>query len=425
MIIPVTWPSSAIAKLRAQTMGFTSKGQAQLKIVVAPAGFKEGLGPSDVAACIALGLKETLPDATITCVPVADGGEGFTSLVVDAIGGSLHEATVTGPLGSRQSAQYGVLGKQFDETFVIETASAAGLRQVPPKFRNPLHSTTFGLGELIRIGLDRGPRRIIMGCGDTSTNDAGAGMAQALGVKLLDRFGKNIGTGGVELLKLSRICLDDRDRRLEQVSLELVCSPLSVLCGSNSTTIRYAPQKGATPDAVEILTAAIENFALVVARDIGINVCDLPGGGACGGIGASFHALLGGNLRTGLSAFAEFFDMDHAIEGADLIITGEGKIDWQTAAGNKAPWLVATIAKRHRVPVIAIVGSIGEGAETAVQAGIDGLFPIIEGPISLDEAMTQAPALLQRAGRRLGSLLAVGCKLGAAQSKALPLTTIT
>jgi glycerate kinase len=269
-----------------------------LRILIAPSGFKESLEVDEVANCIEAGILRVFPSAQIHKAPLVDGGEGFSKALVAATDGTLHELTVTGPVGQPVNSHFGFLGGTEVKTAVLEMAAAAGLRLVPRNVRDPLVTTTYGVGELIKAALDAGAERLLIGCGDSGTNDAGAGMAQALGVRLLDAEGNELGRGGGELAKLDRIDLSQRDPRLELVQIDVACNWHNILCGPHGVARVFGPQKGASPETVEKLASVLDRFADVIERDTGIDVREMPGGGASGGLGTGLSALLGATLHS-------------------------------------------------------------------------------------------------------------------------------
>ncbi len=327
-----------------------------MRIIIAPDSFKGSLTAAEVAASIERGVKRVLPQAETIPVPLADGGEGTVDALVSATGGRLVTKEVTGPLGERVKASYGLLGD--GETAVIEMAAASGLPLVPLEKRNPMLTTTYGTGELILAALDEGCRRIIIGIGGSATNDGGAGMAQALGVKLLDEEGLDIPYGAAGLARLDRIDISSLDRRLAQVEVLVACDVDNPLTGPRGAARVYGPQKGADPQMVEELDQILERFAAIILRDLGKDVKDIPGAGAAGGLGAGLMAFLNGRLAPGVELVLAAVKLEERIQkGADLVITGEGAINEQTVYG-KTPIGVAKLAKRYHLPVIAIAGSI-------------------------------------------------------------------
>lgn len=381
-----------------------------LHILIVPSGFKESLEADEVADCIETGILRVLPDATIHKAPLVDGGEGFTKALVTVTGGTLHHLTVAGPVGQPVDSYFGFLGNTQTKTAVLEMAAAAGLKLVPHHERNPLVTTTYGMGELIKAALDAGAERILVGCGDSGTNDGGAGMAQALGVRLLDADGKEIDRGGGELIKLERIDLKDRDRRLESVQIDVACNWHNLLCGEKGVARVFGPQKGASPETVEQLAAALDNYAAIIERDMGIDVREMPGSGASGGLGTGLYALLGAKLHPRYDIVMQYLHLDRLLEDADLVITAEGSIDFQTPRG-KIPAEVAQRAKKYQLPVIALAGTIGRDAEVNFNCGIDSFESILDAPCSLKDAIANAPELVTKAAERVVRSVLVGQKL--------------
>lgn len=375
------------------------------RIVIAPDSFKESLDAPAVAAAIAEGIKRVFPEAETVTVPMADGGEGLTTTLVAATGGRIITTTVTGPLGEPVRAAWGILGD--GTTAVVEMAQASGLPLVPREKRNPLFTTTYGTGELIRQALDAGCRRLIVGIGGSATNDGGAGMAQALGVKLLDARGQDIGPGAAGLEELERIEIQGLDPRVKEAEILVACDVDNPLCGPRGASAVYGPQKGATPEMVPRLDAALARLADTIERDLGKDVRELPGAGAAGGLGAGLVAFLGAGLRRGIELVIETVDLDGILaRGADLVITGEGEINHQTAFG-KVPAGVARVAGKYGIPVVALVGSIGEGAGTVYNHGIKGFMSIVPRPVPLAYCLENAATLLADAAERLVRLLTV------------------
>ena len=361
-----------------------------LRVLIAPSGFKESLEAEEVADCIEAGVLRALPGAEILKAPMVDGGEGFTKTLVNATGGTLHELTVTGPVGAPVESYFGILGGDGGpRTAVLEMAAAAGLKLVPRELRDPSGTTTYGVGELIRAALDAGAERILVGCGDSGTTDGGAGMTQALGVRLLDRAGAELGRGGAELGRLARIDLSGRDARLDAVPIEVACNWHNVLCGPKGVARVFGPQKGASPEAVERLDAALENYAAVIREEFGLDARQMPGGGASGGLGTGLQALLGATLHPRYEIVTRYLEIENLLEGADLVFTAEGGIDFQTPWG-KIPAEIARRAKRYGLPVVAIVGTVGKDAQINHDHGIDAYISILQAPVTLDEAIEQA-----------------------------------
>jgi glycerate 2-kinase len=383
-----------------------------LNILIAPSGFKESLDAKEVADCIATGILKVLPDASICKAPLVDGGEGFTKALVEATNGTLHHLKVTGPVGQPVDSYFGLLGGKDRKTAVLEMAAAAGLRLVPSNMRNPLTTTTYGVGELIKAALDTGAERILIGCGDSGTNDGGAGMAQALGVKLLDHSGQQLNWGGGELINLDRIDLSERDTRLERVQIDVACNWHNVLCGDKGVARVFGPQKGASLETVEQLASALDHYAKVIEGDLGIDVREIPGGGASGGLGSGLYALIGAKLYPRYEIVMKYLDIDRLLPESDLVITAEGCLDYQTPNG-KIPVEVASRAKIYDLPVIALAGSLGKGAEVNWQHGIDYFTSIVDRPCQMNEAIAEASTLLTNSAEALARLMLIGQLVGA------------
>ncbi len=377
----------------------------RLKVVVAPDSFKECLSAPQVAEAMAAGVRAAAPDGEVTCVPMADGGEGTVQALVAATGGSLHNATVTGPLGEPVEAEFGILGD--GETAVIEMAAASGLPLVPPERRDPTRTTTFGTGELIRAALDRGAGRLILGIGGSATVDGGAGMAQALGVRLLGAEGQPLGRGGGALERLDIIDLSGRDPRVADVTCEVACDVDNPLVGPRGAARVYAPQKGATPQMVESLEANLSRLADVIQRDLDVQVRDLPGAGAAGGLGAGLVAFLGAELRPGVELVIEAVHLDEALAGADLVLVGEGQLDGQTAFG-KVPVGVARGAAKQGIPVVELAGALGAGWASVLGEGITACFAIADGPMDRETSYARASELLTRTAEQATRLFLAG-----------------
>ena len=378
-----------------------------MRIVVAPSGFKESLGADEVADCSEAGVLKVVPEAEVLKAPMVDGGEGFTKALVVATDGSLREIEVTGPVGRPVASHYGFLGGDGPRTAVLEMAAAAGLVLVPREVRDPSGTTTYGVGELIWAALDEGAEKLLVGCGDSGTTDGGAGMAQALGVRLLDAKGEELGRGGIELARLASIDLSGRDRRLDGVRVDVACNWHNLLCGPRGVARVFGPQKGASPEQVERLAGGLENFADVVERDLGVDVREAPGCGASGGLGAGLSALLGATLHPRYDIISRYLEVESLIEGSDLVFTAEGGIDFQTPRG-KIPAEIAGRAKKFGVPVVAIVGTVGKGAGINHDYGIDAYVSILQEPCSLEDAIERAPELVELCAEDVTRLVMVG-----------------
>jgi len=376
-----------------------------LRIIVAPDSFKGSLTSPQACRAIERGFRAAWPDAEIISSPMADGGEGTVQALVSATGGRLCAATVHGPLGHAVTATYGILGD--GETCAIEMAAASGLPLVPMDLRDPKVTCTYGTGELIRAGLDDGCRAFIIGIGGSATNDGGAGAARALGARLLDTEGRPLPPGGAALARLDRIDTSGLDPRVREARFTVACDVTNPLCGDQGASAIYGPQKGATPEDIAVLDAAIAHYADVLEAQLGIATCDLPGAGAAGGLGGGLVAFLGAELRRGVDLVIEATGLARATEFADLVVTGEGRIDSQTAFGKTVSG-VAAVAGRFGVPVVAFAGSVAITPYEAAQAGLVAVEPIATGPISESEAMAHAGELLSAAAERVGRLLRLG-----------------
>ncbi|GGM07418.1 glycerate kinase [Pseudomonas asuensis] len=357
-----------------------------MKLVIAPDSFKESLSAPEVAQAIAEGWREVFPSAAIELKPMADGGEGTVDALLAATGGQRREMTVQGPLGQPVPAHWGWLE---DDTAVIEMAAASGLHWVPKGQRDVKRASSYGTGELIKAALDEGARRIILGLGGSATNDGGTGLLSALGVQFLDEHDQPLMPGGAALASLTRIDLSQLDRRLATVRIEVAADVNNPLCGIHGASHIFGPQKGATPDDVAVLDAALGHYAQVVACALSEDHRNFPGAGAAGGLGFAAKAFLNARFRPGIELVAEILGLAEAIRGADLVITGEGQLDHQSLHG-KTPVGVAKIAREAGVPVVALVGSLGERYQQVYDSGIEAAFSLAPGPITLERACQTA-----------------------------------
>jgi glycerate kinase len=382
-------------------------GGEAMRILLAMDSFKGSLSSLEAAGAVAEGIHRVLPGAVIEAVPMADGGEGTVEALVAATGGKIIPVTVTGPLGTAVQAGLGMLP---GGTAALEMAAASGLTLVPENLRDPRITTTFGTGELIRAALDNGATRIVLGIGGSATNDCGAGMAQALGVRLLDSEGKDLGPGGGQLDRLRTIDLSGLDQRVKQIKIEVACDVQNPLCGPRGASVIYGPQKGATPAMVEELDAKLGFFAACIKDQLGLDVAGRAGSGAAGGLGAGLMAFAGAELRSGVDLVLDTIKIDGLLQRSHLVITGEGQIDGQSAYG-KVPAGVAARAAAYNLPVIVIAGSIGPGMDRMYRLGVSSVVAIANGPITLKEAMDRAYALTADAAERAFRLLKAGKKL--------------
>lgn len=372
-----------------------------MRVVIAPDSFKECLRASEVAEALCAGWLEGMPDAEVIAFPMADGGEGTVDAVVRATGGTLVTRTVSGPLGTPVEAAYGII--QDGKVAVLEMAAASGLSLVPPEKRDPCRASTRGTGELIAHALEQGVDDIIMGVGGSATNDGGAGMAQALGYRLLDKRGKALGGGGARLVQLDRIDAAGRHPRLNGVNFYVACDVDNPLCGPQGASAVYGPQKGATSEDILILDHALSHFADVVARDMKVSLSDMPGAGAAGGLAGGLMAFAGAKLENGLDLIATLCGLHQALAEADLVITGEGSLDRQSVHG-KAPSGIARLARAFNVPAIALGGRVTHEAEALCDHGVTALFSICPGPASMKEARAGAAENLRLTARQLARL---------------------
>ncbi|MEE2056178.1 glycerate kinase family protein [Rhodococcus artemisiae] len=384
------------------------------RILVAPSGFKESLDAPSVASAIAIGVRRALPGVAVDTVPIPDGGEGTAKILAEATGGTLVPATVTGPVGEPVVAQWARLGGASTGTAVVEMASAAGLRLVPGDRRDPGATTTRGVGELIAAALDDGFRRIVIGCGDSGTSDGGAGALWALGVRILDRDGGVLPDGGRHLVRADRLDLDALHPALADTEIVLACNTHNVLCGARGVAPVFGPQKGATPTQVDELSAALDRWAGVLEQHCttdGFDIRTGPGTGASGGLGAGLAALAGARIASRFDVLLDSglsgIDLDALVARADLIITAEGSIDFQTPHG-KVPAEIARRAQQVGVPVLALAGSLGRGAPDVHDVGIGAIASIIPVPMKLEDAVANGHDLLVEAAARSMRLLMLG-----------------
>lgn len=383
------------------------------RILVAPSGFKESLDAVEVAAAISAGIRRAIPGVSITSLPMADGGEGTAAALACATAGRLVHTRVTGPVGQPVDSHFAILGGPGLPTAVVEMAAAAGLALVPSSLRDPGKTTTRGVGELILAALEHGVKRIVVGCGDSGTSDGGAGALRALGAKINDSSGSELPEGGAALARAAGVDFSGLDPRLAGCSLELALNPYNVLCGPQGVARVFGPQKGASPQQVEELSRGLEHWAMLLAESSGMSEDSLrygAGTGASGGLGAGLAAI-GGKLVPRFELLLDSglagIDLDAAVAAADLVVTAEGAIDFQTPRG-KVPAEVARRAQRAGVPVLAFAGSIGKDAAVVHGAGIDAIAGIIPIPMGLDQAVAEGAVLLQEAAERTFRVLLLG-----------------
>ena len=379
-----------------------------MKIVVAPQAFKGSLGVFQVSNAIVAGVRRVFPDAEVLISAMADGGDGTLEVLMRGTGGRTYEDTVTGPLGEPVKALWGVLGST--DTAVVEMANASGLALVPRDRRDPLITTTYGTGELIRRALDNGYRKFILGVGGSATCDGGAGVAKALGVRFLDESGAELPFGGGPMARLAKIDVSGIDPRATESTFQVATDVTNPLCGPEGTAAIYGPQKGATPAIIEQLDAALGNFADVVRRDFGIDQRDDQGAGAAGGLAYGMKVFFPTELRAGVEVVADAVKFVEQLDGADLVITGEGQIDGQSSYG-KTIMGVASRAKGLNIPVIALAGSLAPEYRSIYEQGVTSVMSIAPGPIALDAAIHDADALLTEATERSLRMVSIGMGL--------------
>jgi glycerate kinase len=379
-----------------------------MKIIIAPDSFKESLSAECAAMAIEDGFRAVFPELEAVRLPVADGGEGTVDALIAATGGHRIDIEVTDPQGHRVRGFYGVNGK--GDCAVIEMAAASGLMLVPAGQRDPLTATSFGTGELIRHALDGGIRHIILGIGGSATVDGGIGMVQALGGRFTDAQGIDLPWGGAALAQLAAIDLSQLDPRLAQCRIEVACDVENPLTGPCGAAAVFGPQKGASAQDVQVLDAALAHLAAVIFRHLGVNVLEWPGGGAAGGMGVAARLFLRGNMRSGIDIIMDAIGLEEAMQGATLVITGEGRLDQQTING-KAPVGVARLAQRYHVPVIGLAGILGEGVEVVHQHGLDAVFSILPRLAPLETVLEQGEENLRYAAQNLARVYRLGMKV--------------
>ncbi len=378
-----------------------------MKILIASDSFKGSATTMEVADSIEKGFAGIYQGVEIVKVPMADGGEGTVETLVAGMDGEFAHEEVTGPLGEGVQAKYGIIK---DEIAIIEMAEASGLVLVKEEMRNPLLTTTYGTGELILSALKRGYRKIYVGIGGSATNDGGMGMAKALGYRFLDRDGNEIPDGGGALGQLQRIDRSKVTPLIEDAKITVMCDVENPLYGTDGAAYVYGPQKGANPEMVKLLDENLKHFADILKRDMDVDIGDIPGSGAAGGLGGGLMAFCRAELKPGIEMVLDIQQFEGQLQGVDLVITGEGRIDGQSAKG-KVPAGVAKLARKLNKPVVAIAGGIGEGTEGLYSMGIDLILPIVDRPMGLGEAMGEAKTLLEKTGERLARILMLSEKL--------------
>jgi glycerate kinase len=374
----------------------------KMKILIAPDSFKDCLSSKKVAQNIETGIRRIMPEAHIKILPVADGGEGTVDALVDATGGKIIKVEVHDPLMRTTESFFGILGDR--KTAVIEMAAASGIELLKENEHNPWITTTYGTGELIRHALDKGCEKFVIGIGGSATNDAGVGMAQALGGKFLDQQGKQIGYGGGTLKEISEIDLTDLDNRIEKNEILVACDVDNPLYGPEGAALVYSPQKGADKQMAEKLDENLRYFANKIKEVLDIDIQNIKGSGAAGGLGAGLMVFLNAKLKPGFEIIKDIVKLEKEIARADIVITGEGRIDYQTQFG-KTPYGIAQAAVKYNKPVIAIAGALGERAEELYAKGFDYIVPVVDKPMDIEYAIKNAGILIQNAAERTFKLI--------------------
>lgn len=360
-----------------------------MKVVIAIDSLKGSLSSMEAGTAIKDGILAAKPDAEVIVKPLADGGEGTTDALIEGMNGERIDLTVTGPMHTPVDAYYGYL--KDTNTAVMEMASAAGITLVPDSEKNPLLATSYGVGEMINDAIQRGCRNFIIGIGGSVTNDGGIGMLKALGVRFLDENGEDAGEGGQALAKVARIDVSGMNPLLKECHIQVACDVNNPLCGENGSTYVYGPQKGVTEDMKKTLDEAMAHFARVTSETLENDYMNIPGAGAAGGLGYAFLAYTGAALTPGIELILDAVGLEEELSGADVVVTGEGRLDFQTAMG-KAPVGVARLAKKYNAKVIAFAGSVTKEATACNKEGIDAFFPILRSVCTLAEAMDPVAA---------------------------------
>lgn len=374
-----------------------------MKIVVAPDSFKESMSAKEVCDSIEKGLLSVSKDWEIVKVPMADGGEGTLEALIDATNGKIFNEKTLNPLGEEITSRFGILGKK--NIAIIEMASTSGLELISPEKRNPYITTTYGTGQLMLKSLEQNVEEIILGIGGSATNDGGAGMLQALGAKLLNKNGNEIGFGGYELSKLDKIDFSNLDKRLKNIKILVACDVTNPLTGKNGSSYIFGKQKGATPEMIEVLDENLLHYSKIIKRDLGFDVNDIPGAGAAGGLGAGLLTL-GAILKKGIEIVIEANELDKKVQGADLVITGEGSIDGQTRFG-KTPYGVVSVAKKYNIPTVTLTGNVGKDIDILYDYGFDAIFSIMQGVDTLENALKNGKENIEKTAKNIGHFIKI------------------
>lgn len=379
-----------------------------MKLLFASDSFKGTLTSGQTIQLLTKAAREVFGPCEIDGVPVADGGEGTTRAVVEARGGKIRKASVHGPLMEEEEAFY---GKLSDHEAILEMAAASGLPMVPREERNPLYTTTYGTGELLKAALDDGCTDISIAIGGSATNDGGMGAASALGIRFLDAQGRVLAGRGIDLENVAHIDMSGLDPRAKAAHITVMCDVTNPLCGQNGATFTFGPQKGATPQICERLEAGMVHYRDVIIREFGVDPDKTPGSGAAGGLGTGLMVFLKASMRSGIETVLDLIGFDERLAGADLVVTGEGRTDWQSASG-KVMQGVGEHAKKHHVPAVALCGSLGPGYEKIYEHGIDSLMTTVDAPMPLEEALSRAEELYYKGAVRLFRMVQAGRRTG-------------
>ncbi|MDU5110514.1 MAG: glycerate kinase [Clostridium sp.] len=377
-----------------------------MKVVIAPDSYKGSLTAMEVASCIEEGIKRYNKNIEVVKVPMADGGEGTVQALVDATGGRIINLKVCDPLLREVDSFYGILGD--GNTAIIEMAAASGINLLRCNELNPLITSTYGTGQIINDAIERGCKNIIVGIGGSGTNDGGAGMLRALGIRFLNKEGRDIPEGGAALKELHSIDKKNFNKRISKCNIKVACDVDNPLCGLNGASHVFGPQKGASNEDIKLLDEALNQYAKIIKNEFNIDVLNIPGSGAAGGSGAAFLAI-GSKLERGVDIVINETNLQTMIESADIVFTGEGRIDFQTKFG-KAPYGVAKEAKKNGLPVIAICGEIGEGYDELYNHGFTSIFSIVNKPMTLEESIKDSKKLIRDVSERIVRVICEGDK---------------
>lgn len=378
-----------------------------MKFLFASDSFKGTLASEEIIQLLTDSANRIFPGCETAGVPIADGGEGTVDAVIAAAGGKLRRIKVHGPLMEETESCYGILGT---DSAVIEMAAASGLPMVPAGLRNPLRTTTFGTGELIRDALEQGYKKISIAIGGSATNDGGMGAMRALGIHFLDDSGTELGGTGADLIKVASVDMSGLLPAVKEAEITVMCDVNNPLTGADGATYTFGGQKGGTPEILEELEAGMVHFAEVIKRSAGMDVNQVPGAGAAGGLGAALFAFLRASMKSGIETVLDLIGFDSLLEGVDLVVTGEGRMDWQSAFG-KVPSGVGKRCKARGIPAVALVGGMGEGADKLFEFGVESILPTINGAMDMEEALSRARELYIGAADRMFRLIRVGMEV--------------